>query len=162
MSPAAHSLDHALQTDRAATLAALYQRAFPLVRRYVRRHGGADAEDVFQDAFVLVFEKAVAGTLTLTGPPGHYLFGVSRHLWQRELTRRRRLPTEALTPGLDAIAAWRCRAAHWSERTRRAGPAHLTQWARRPDRMREPSLPPHCLTQQADVLLAAGGKLIGG
>ena len=83
-----------LLTDRPAALTRLYRRAFPGVRQYVQRHGGSDqdAQDVFQDALVVFFEKTVAGTLTLSTEPAAYLAGVSRHLWQRERERRTRHP----------------------------------------------------------------------
>jgi RNA polymerase sigma factor (sigma-70 family) len=93
------SLSFALRTDRERTLKVLYRQAFPLVRRHVRRHGGseADAQDVFQDALVIFYEKAVAETLTLTVAPSQYVAGVGRNLWHRELQRRTRLVTDTLT-----------------------------------------------------------------
>lgn len=93
----------ALLADRERTLAALYRQAYPLVRRYVRRHGGhaLDAQDVFQDALVIFYEKAVAGELALTVPASQYLLGVSRHLWQRERERRHRFTTEDLSAAHD-------------------------------------------------------------
>lgn len=91
---AAPDLRQALLTDRGATLARLYRRTFPAVRQHVLRRGGTDqdAQDVFQDALVVFYEKTVAGTLTLTAAPGTYLVGVCRNLWQRELERRARHP----------------------------------------------------------------------
>jgi RNA polymerase sigma factor (sigma-70 family) len=95
-SPAA--LRQALLADRPQALTQLYRRAFPAVRRLVRRQGGSaeDAQDVFQDALVVLYEQAVAGTLVLTAAASTYLVGVSRHLWQHELRRRARLPHEPL------------------------------------------------------------------
>ena len=116
---AAAQLRHALQTNRAQTLTQLYQRTFPVVRRHVVRHGGSaqDAQDVFQDALVVLYEKAVAGTLELTASAGTYVVAVARHQWQRELTRRQRssparlhddhlqLPDSAAPPGPEAAPA---------------------------------------------------------
>jgi len=95
-SPAA--LRQALLADRAQALTQLYRRAFPAVQRLVRRQGGSpqDAQDVFQDALVVLYEQAVAGTLVLTASASTYLVSVSRHLWQHELRRRARLPHETL------------------------------------------------------------------
>ncbi|GAB2943839.1 hypothetical protein GCM10027048_05710 [Hymenobacter coalescens] len=105
--PADHAaaLRTALRTDRAGTLTRLYRRAFPLVRRHVQQRGGSaqDAQDVFQDALIVLYEKAVADTLVLTAAPSTFLVAISRNLWRRELHRRRQLP---LTD-LDAdAAAW--------------------------------------------------------
>ena len=95
----ATALQQALQTDRHRWLSRLYRQAWPAVRRHVLRHHGTahDAQDVFQDALVVFYEKAVAGQLTLTASPSTYLVAVSRHLWLRELNRRSRLPQSSLT-----------------------------------------------------------------
>ncbi|GGG38477.1 RNA polymerase sigma factor [Hymenobacter glacieicola] len=93
------SLRHALLTDRHRTLTGLYQRTFPMVRRHVQQHGGSaqDAKDVFQDALVIFYEKAVGETLVLSASVSTYLVGVSRNLWRRELARRRQQPLTGLT-----------------------------------------------------------------
>jgi RNA polymerase sigma factor (sigma-70 family) len=104
-SPAA--LRQALLADRAQALTQLYRRAYPAVQRLVLRQGGSpqDAQDVFQDALVVLYEQAVAGTLVLTASASTYLVGVSRHLWQHELRRRARLPHEALPDDLGQLPA---------------------------------------------------------
>jgi RNA polymerase sigma factor (sigma-70 family) len=97
-SPPATALRVALLANRAQALTRLYRQAFPLVRRYVCRHGGTDqdAQDVFQDALVILYEQAVGGTLVLTASASTYLVSVSRNLWHHEQRRRARLPHEAL------------------------------------------------------------------
>lgn len=83
-------LQHALQTNRTLTLTHLYRHTFPMVRHHVQQHGGTaqDAQDVFQDALVVFYEKAVGGTLVLTASASTYLVAVARNLWRRELDRR--------------------------------------------------------------------------
>ena len=56
--PAITALRDALLTDREQALTRLYRQAFPLVRRYVGGHGGEpqDAQDVFHDALVILYE----------------------------------------------------------------------------------------------------------
>ncbi|MVN77480.1 sigma-70 family RNA polymerase sigma factor [Hymenobacter sp. HMF4947] len=92
------ALRQALLADRAQALTRLYRQGYPPVRRYIGRHGGTeqDAQDVFQDALVLLYEQATGGTLTLTASASTYLVGISRNLWQQELRRRARLPHQAL------------------------------------------------------------------
>jgi len=51
---------------------------------------------VFQEALVVLYERAVGGTLDLTAPASAYLLGTARHLWQHEQRRRARLPTAPL------------------------------------------------------------------
>lgn len=90
----AAQLQHALQTSRTQTLTDLYRHAFPMVRHHVRQHGGTaqDAQDVFQDALVVFYEKAVGGTLVLTASASTYLVAVAHNLWRRELEWRQRHP----------------------------------------------------------------------
>ncbi|MDB5269176.1 MAG: hypothetical protein JWP58_2216 [Hymenobacter sp.] len=105
--PAATALRDALLTDREQALTRLYRRAFPLVRRYVGGHGGTpqDAQDVFQDALVILYEQAVGGTLVLTASASTYLVSIARNLWHHEQRRRARLPHEALPDDAEPLAA---------------------------------------------------------
>jgi RNA polymerase sigma factor (sigma-70 family) len=93
------SLRHALLTAREPTLTRIYQRTFPLVRRYVQQHGGTapDAKDVFQDALVIFYEKAVTESFVLSASASTYLVGICRNLWRRELSRRAQLPLTDLS-----------------------------------------------------------------
>jgi RNA polymerase sigma factor (sigma-70 family) len=102
---AAH-LRQALLANREQALTELYRRAFPVVRRHVRRHGGTDpdAQDVFQDALVVLYEQAMGGTLVLTASASTYLVSIARHRWQHELRRRARLPHEPLPDDPAALA----------------------------------------------------------
>ncbi|MGY3088442.1 RNA polymerase sigma factor (sigma-70 family) [Hymenobacter sp. UYAg731] len=104
--PTTSALRHTLLTDREQALTQLYRRAFPLVRRHVSRHGGSvqDAQDIFHDALVILYEQAVGGTLVLTAAPSTYLVGISRNLWHHEQRRRARLPHEALPDELNTMA----------------------------------------------------------
>ena len=103
----APALRQALLADRARILTQLYRQAFPTVRRLVQRQGGSeqDAQDVFQDALVILYEQAVGGRLELTAAASTYLIGIARHRWQHELRRRARLPHEPLPDATDAFAA---------------------------------------------------------
>lgn len=103
---AADALRQALLADRAQALTRLYCQGFPPVRRYIGRRGGSaqDAQDVFQDALVILYEQATGGTLVLTAAASTYLLSISRNLWHRELRRRARLPHEALPPEWEPAA----------------------------------------------------------
>jgi RNA polymerase sigma factor (sigma-70 family) len=97
---------HALLTNREQALTQLYRRAFPAVRRHIQRHGGTaeDAQDVFQDALIILYEQSVSETLRLTAAPSTYLTSISRNLWHHEQRRRARLPHEALPDDLEPLA----------------------------------------------------------
>ena len=102
----ADTLRAALLANREQALTQLYRRAFPPVRRYVSGHGGTlqDAQDVFHDALVILYEQAVGGTLVLTAAASTYLVGISRNLWHHEQRRRARLPHEAWPDELNQTA----------------------------------------------------------
>lgn len=76
------------QSDRA--LNALYHH-FPPIKKLIRRQGGqfADAEDIFQEALIILVRKVEAGNFTLTAKLSTYIFGVARYLWMEEWRKRR-------------------------------------------------------------------------
>jgi RNA polymerase sigma factor (sigma-70 family) len=82
----------ALRSDRERTLTRLYRQAFPMVRHHVLRNQGTeqDAKDLFQDALILFYEKAVSDQLVLTASASTYLVSICRNRWLRELERRSR------------------------------------------------------------------------
>ena len=53
--------------------------------RYVSKRGGTfdDAKDIFQDALVIYYEKAVAGSMPLNNDKA-YLMGIAKHLWLKK------------------------------------------------------------------------------
>ena len=109
----------ALLTDRERALTQLYRRAFPVARRYVQGRGGSaqDAQDVFQDALVIFYEKAMADTLALTAAPSTYLVSICQNLWRHEMQRRQRHPHAALTDEQTQLA---------DEAAEASGPAPLS------------------------------------
>lgn len=89
------SLNEALLADRERVLEQIYARTFPMVRHYIREHGGTseDAKDIFQEAMILFYEKTVQGELNLTSAVSTYLMGICKNRWRQELDRRaRQLP----------------------------------------------------------------------
>jgi RNA polymerase sigma factor (sigma-70 family) len=72
--------------NREQLLIELYKSAFPPLAKYVARMGGSvdDAKDVFQDALVIYYEKAIAGNLIATDGKA-YLLGIAKHLWFKKL-----------------------------------------------------------------------------
>ncbi|MDB4918847.1 MAG: polymerase subunit sigma-70 [Mucilaginibacter sp.] len=65
---------------------ALYKNAFPSVAQYISKMGGSfdDAKDIFQDALVIYYEKAVASAIAINTNEKAYLVGISKHLWLRK------------------------------------------------------------------------------
>ncbi|HLO60732.1 MAG TPA: sigma-70 family RNA polymerase sigma factor [Bacteroidales bacterium] len=68
-----------------------YRLFFQGIRRLVISNSGseADAQDLFQDALLVMFQKSRQNKLVLTCSVGTYLYSVSRYLWLKELNRRK-------------------------------------------------------------------------
>ncbi|MBC7921664.1 MAG: sigma-70 family RNA polymerase sigma factor [Ferruginibacter sp.] len=78
--------------DRAA-YELLYRLVMPSVVRLVRRNGGnvADAEDVFQETLMVLFEKVQRPDFRLTASLKTYLITIARNIWLNRLRARRTL-----------------------------------------------------------------------
>ena len=81
-------LNNSLSTPelREAFFIALYKKAFPLVARYVARMGGSieAAQDVFQDALVIYYEKVAARQGSTPVNEKAYLLGIAKNLWLQQ------------------------------------------------------------------------------
>lgn len=84
------------RSDKA--LSTLYSH-FPMIRKMVRSGGGSatDAEDIFQEALILLVRNIQQRNFTLTSKLSTYLYGVCRLLWKDELRRRSRPIPHELT-----------------------------------------------------------------
>lgn len=69
----------------------LYTTVFPAVARYVSRQGGSldEAKDIFQDALVIYYEKAIAGAVQITHSEKAYLLGIAKHLWYHQQQKQK-------------------------------------------------------------------------
>src|ERR1700744_6238066 len=63
----------------------LYLKAFPPVAKYISRRGGSfdEAKDIFHDALVIFYEKAVNGNFDNSINETAYLVGIAKNLWLR-------------------------------------------------------------------------------
>jgi RNA polymerase sigma factor (sigma-70 family) len=79
-------------------LNALY-RNYPAIRKMVRARGGStkDAEDVFQEALIILLRKAADPQFRLTAQLTTYLYGVARFVWNDQLRKRRSPIADDLT-----------------------------------------------------------------
>ncbi|MBX2828796.1 MAG: sigma-70 family RNA polymerase sigma factor [Flavobacteriaceae bacterium] len=68
----------------------IYTQYFPAVRGYILNHDGSDAqaEDIFQNALVLLFVKLKHRKLEIQSFE-NYLFIVCRNMWRRECSKKR-------------------------------------------------------------------------
>ncbi|MBA3828797.1 MAG: sigma-70 family RNA polymerase sigma factor [Taibaiella sp.] len=74
----------------------IYNRHADTICRWVKKNGGdsTDADDIYQEAMVVLFEKAQNEDFRLTCKIGTYLFAVSKHLWYKKLQQRQNQPSE--------------------------------------------------------------------
>ncbi len=77
----------AMRQGRAEQAFTQLYRQLPDVMTMVRNHGGTrtEARDLFQDALVIIHEKAQAPGWMISGSLAAYLYGVCRNLWLAEL-----------------------------------------------------------------------------
>jgi RNA polymerase sigma factor (sigma-70 family) len=74
--------------------AQVYRQHYPTVMHWINGAGGndADAADIFQEAMVVLFEKARSEDFRLSCRIGTYLFAICKHLWYKKLEHRKRMP----------------------------------------------------------------------
>ncbi len=104
------------KSDRALTV--LYKH-FPMMRNLVTSRGGTaqDAEDVFQEALIILCRKAAQPGFTLTAQLSTYLFSVCRFLWNDELKKRKHAPAGDFETGLKQAEEEALPGARWRKRT---------------------------------------------
>jgi RNA polymerase sigma factor (sigma-70 family) len=90
------STEHALleglaKNDRKA-IESLYKNNYKMVQSLVISNNGSadDAKDIFQEAMVVLYEKARSGTFELNCLIRTYLYSVSRRLWLKRLLHQNR------------------------------------------------------------------------
>ena len=68
-----------------------YKEYFPLVRFLIIENGGSgeDAEDIFQDGIIILYNKISLNQLTLTSSFKTYMYSVCRNLWLQKLHKRK-------------------------------------------------------------------------
>jgi RNA polymerase sigma factor (sigma-70 family) len=71
----------------------IYREYFPMVRSAVGFQNGslADAEDVFHDGLIIIYDRIRKDGFKLESSFKTYLFAVCRNLWRRRLERKYRL-----------------------------------------------------------------------
>ncbi len=81
-----------LVSNNKAVLLQYYTLFFRSTRRLVLLNSGneEDARDIFQEVLLVLYQKARRADFVLTCALGTYLYSVSRFLWLKELTKRKR------------------------------------------------------------------------
>lgn len=81
-----------LRAGDATVLTKIYQEQAPAVRQWVCKNNGslADAQDIFQEAILALYQKASDPNFVLTCPVGAFLFQICRHKWLKNLKKKKR------------------------------------------------------------------------
>jgi RNA polymerase sigma factor (sigma-70 family) len=78
-----------------AALKQLYHRYFPMALHLILSNNGSedDAKDIFQEALVVLYERAQDESFALSAQLKTYLYSVCRRLWLKQLARKGRYGT---------------------------------------------------------------------
>jgi RNA polymerase sigma factor (sigma-70 family) len=84
---AVKSLPEVWKAKKEELVGQLYKKLYKKINFYVISNSGLgeDAEDVFQDALIVLLDKIDAGTLHLTCAIETYFFSVCKNLWYHKL-----------------------------------------------------------------------------
>jgi RNA polymerase sigma factor (sigma-70 family) len=68
----------------------IYNNYYRIIKRMVTSNSGStmDAEDVFQDAMIIIYQKISTGSLKLTGSFIAFLYSICRHNWLQKLDKK--------------------------------------------------------------------------
>lgn len=83
------------QGDESA-LEVVYQKYYRMMVRLVTSNNGTEqeAKDVYQEAVVVFWQKAISGNLVLTSKMSTYIYSICLNLWRKELDRKSRHSSE--------------------------------------------------------------------
>lgn len=86
-------IERVKQDNYSAALNGLYH-SLPLVKKFITANNGTtnDAEDIFQDALVILCKKIRTENFSLTAPLKSYLFAIVKNCWFQELRQRKKMP----------------------------------------------------------------------
>ncbi len=70
----------------------LYKKYYRMMTRIVLTNNGTEdeAKDIFQDALLVFWQKAISGNLVLTSKISTYIYSICLNLWRKELDRKAR------------------------------------------------------------------------
>lgn len=74
----------------------LYKKHYKMMLNIVLKNNGTEeeAQDVYQEALIAFWQKAVSGKLVMTSKISTYLYSICLNQWRKELERRKRLSYE--------------------------------------------------------------------
>lgn len=76
-----------LKNNNSNAFSLLYAQHFPKIRHYIVNNNGShsDAEDIFQDAMIVLVQKVRQEDFVLRAALGTFIFAVCRNLWLKKI-----------------------------------------------------------------------------
>ena len=74
----------------------LYKKHYRMILHLVTKNSGneVEAQDIFQDALILFWEKAQKPDFVLTAKITTFLYSICQNLWRKELSKKQRISFE--------------------------------------------------------------------
>lgn len=74
----------------------LYKKYYRMMTKMVITNSGTEEEarDIYQDALIVFWQKAISGNLVMTSKISTYIYSICQNLWRKELERKKRLSNE--------------------------------------------------------------------
>ena len=91
-------LEGLAKNDRQA-IEGIYRDNYGMVQAFILNNSGSsdDARDIFQEAMIVLFEKAGSGTFELNCQLKTYIYSVCRRLWLKRLNQMQRFTAQVET-----------------------------------------------------------------
>ncbi len=79
----------------------IYRKYYRMMVRMVVTNSGTEqeAKDIYQEAIVVFWQKAISGNLVLTSKMSTYIYSICQNLWRKELDRKSRHTNEQKETG---------------------------------------------------------------
>lgn len=97
-----------IKQQERASFQILYTFYYPTVERFILRNNGtiADAEDVFQEALMVLLEKVPIEDFKLTSSLKTYVFSVASNIWLKRLRSAKRTVTADFSDFDEAFSSY--------------------------------------------------------
>jgi len=91
-----NSLLYNLKNEDNASFEVLYKSCFPSVASHITQNFGStkDAEDIFQEAIIVLLQKIRHKDFVLTSSLKTYIFAIARNLWLKRLRDNKLIPVD--------------------------------------------------------------------
>jgi RNA polymerase sigma factor (sigma-70 family) len=91
-----HTLLVQLKNENNASFEILYKFYYPSIETYITQNFGTaeDAEDIFQEAIIVLLQKVRHDNFVLTSSLKTYLFAIAKNLWLKRLRGHKSIPVD--------------------------------------------------------------------